>query len=479
MATFLWHDYETFGVDPLRDRPAQFAGLRTDDELNIIEEPLILYCRPADDYVPDPQSTLITGITPQKAMEEGVCEAEFIARINAAFSVPGTCVAGYNSIRFDDEVTRHTLYRNLMDAYAREWQNGCSRWDIIDMVRLTYALRPEGIEWPRKEDGSPSFRLEELTRANGIAHESAHDAMSDVYATIAVARLIRDRQPKLFDYFLGMRDKRQVLSLLDTETKKPVLHVSSRYPAASGCAALVAPLVAHPSNRNAVIVYDLREDPTELLDASAEEISARVFVKAADLPEGRSRFPLKAVHANKCPAVAPASLLKSLTEEQLHRLALDRSQLRKNLNSLRSSEDLPRRIQEAFARQTWPTATDPDEMLYGGGFLSPQDRKQLDFVLQQPVELLAELELTFIDPRLPEMLFRYRARNFPQTLTGEEQERWETFRQERLMKGGAGWRTLPRYFEILEELSAQDLPASQKILLQDMQFYGESLIPYG
>lgn len=478
MASFLWHDYETFGADPARDRPAQFAGIRTDTDLNIIEEPLILYCRPTDDYVPDPEATLITGITPQKAMEEGVCEAVFIACINGAFAVPGTCVVGYNSIRFDDEITRHTLYRNLMDPYAREWQNGCSRWDVIDMVRLTYALRPDGIEWPRKADGSPSFRLEDLTRANGIAHESAHDAMSDVHATIAVARLIRERQPKLFEYFLGMRDKHQVLSLLDTRSKKPVLHVSSRYPASSGCAALVAPLAPHPTNRNAVIVYDLREDPTELLNASVEEIGARVFVAAADLPQGQARFPLKAIHANKCPAVAPASLLKSLSESQLEVLLLDRDRLRENLNLLRGSEDLARRVQEAFAGQAWPQATDPDEMLYGGGFLSPQDRKQLEFALKQPVELLGEQDLQFSDERLPEMLFRYRARNFPQTLSGEEQERWETFRQQRLLKPGPGWRSLPRYFEMLEEIAGRDLPASKQILMKDLQFYGESLIPY-
>lgn len=479
METFLWHDYETFGADPQRDRPAQFAAIRTDADLNVIGEPLMLYCRPADDYVPDPRATMITGITPQKAQEEGLCEAEFISRVNEAFALPGTCGAGYNSIRFDDEVTRHTLYRNLRDPYGREWQNGCCRWDIIDVVRLTYALRPEGIEWPRKPSGEPSFRLEDLTRANGIAHESAHDALSDVYATIAMARLIRERQPRLYDYCLGLRDKKKVLELLDTASLKPVLHVSSRYPATSACAALVAPLAMHPVNRNAVLVYDLRQDPTPLLNASVEEIRSRVFVAAADLPEGQARFALKAVHANKCPAVAPASLLKSLSEDQLQVIGLDREQLRRNLNLLRHSEDLPRRVQEAFAGQQFAAATDPDEMLYGGGFLSPQDRKQLDFVLEQPVELLGELDLNFADARLPEMLFRYRARNFPHTLDGEEQERWESFRQERLLKGAPGWRTLPQYFEILKQLDGEELPPGQRLLLQDLQFYGESLIPYG
>ena len=185
-ATILWHDYETWGVSPKFDKPSQFAGIRTDLDLNIIGEPEMFYCQPPQDYLPQPEACLVTGITPQKALREGLTEAEFAERIHSLFSQPNTCVAGYNSIRFDDEVTRYLLYRNFYDPYAREWQNGNSRWDIIDMIRACYALRPEGIEWPTVErDGQQvvSFRLELLTKANGIEHEAAHDAMSDVYAT--------------------------------------------------------------------------------------------------------------------------------------------------------------------------------------------------------------------------------------------------------------------------------------------------------
>src|SRR5690606_22124338 len=144
-------------------------------------EPLVIYCQPTEDMLPQPEACLITGITPQKAKSEGIREVEFIRLIHEQFSKPDTCVAGYNSIRFDDEVTRNTLYRNFFDPYAREWQNGCSRWDLIDVMRLAYALRPDGIQWPTREDGLPSFRLEDLTRANGVEHEAAHDAMSDVF----------------------------------------------------------------------------------------------------------------------------------------------------------------------------------------------------------------------------------------------------------------------------------------------------------
>ena len=184
-----WYDFETFGNNPRRDRASQFAGIRTDEDLNIIGDPLVMYCKPANDFLPNPMACLITGITPQLTLEKGIAEAEFTRRILEEFAQPGTCVAGYNSIRFDDEVTRQLLYRNFHDPYEREWKNGNSRWDIIDMVRLCAATRPEGIEWPKKEDGSNSFRLEELTKANGITHAEAHDALSDVLATIEFAQV--------------------------------------------------------------------------------------------------------------------------------------------------------------------------------------------------------------------------------------------------------------------------------------------------
>ena len=177
--TLLWHDYETFGADPARDRPAQFAAQRTDLDLNPIGDPLCLYARPPRDYLPQPDACLITGITPQLADEKGEVEAAFIASIEAELLRPGTCASGYNSLRFDDNVTRFTLYRNLRDPYAREYGEGRSRWDLIDPMRTAYALRPDGIAWPLREDGLPSFRLEDLSRANGIEHGDAHDALGD------------------------------------------------------------------------------------------------------------------------------------------------------------------------------------------------------------------------------------------------------------------------------------------------------------
>lgn len=472
--TFLWHDYETFGADPRRDRPSQFAAIRTDAEFNEIGEPLTLYCKPADDYLPHPQACLITGITPQTARRRGLPETEFAARINAEMSVAGTCALGYNSLRFDDEVSRQLFYRNFLDPYAREWQNGNSRWDLIDVVRAFHALRPEGIEWPKRDDGATSFRLEDLSAANGIEHSGAHDALADVRATIALARLLRSRNPKLFDYLLGLRGKREVARLLDIPSRKPMLHVSRRYPASRGCCALVMPLAEHPSNPNGVIVYDLEVDPAPLFELSVEEIRARVFASADELAEGESRIPLKVVHINRSPVLLP---LATLTAEVAARLTLDRSQCEGHWKALCAVPEAASKAAAAFAEGPPPGPSDPDLMLYSGGFFSPADRQEMQRVHATAPDALGETAFAFQDPRLEEMLFRLRARSYPHTLSSDEQAQWEAYRWSRMNDSALGCLTLQGFAREIERLNQVSLNERERQILEELVMHVEAMMP--
>ncbi|WP_251976949.1 exodeoxyribonuclease I [Salinicola avicenniae] len=472
--TFLWHDYETFGADPRRHRPSQFAAIRTDADFNEIGEPLTLYARPADDDIPHPQACLITGITPQAALRRGVPEVEFAARIQAEMRVPGTCAVGYNSLRFDDEVSRHLFYRNLIDPYAREWQNGNSRWDLIDAVRAFYALRPDGIEWPLRDDGAPSFKLEHLTAANGIAHEGAHDALSDVRATIGMARLLRERNAKLFDYLLSLRSKRRVAQLLDIDARKPMLHVSRRYPASRGCSALIVPLAAHPSNPNGVIVYDLAVDPAPLFSLSAEEIRARVFVSDSELAEGEARIPLKVVHLNRSPVVLPISAADASVA---NRLGLDRDLCERHWQALVQNPESATKAAMAFSEAPADPPRDPDLMLYSGGFFSPHDRQAMERVHATHPEALADTGFAFQDPRLEEMLFRLRARSYPETLSSEEKSQWEAYRWSRMNDAQSGALTLKEFAREIERLNQTSLEDRQRQILEELVMYVESIMP--
>ncbi len=432
--TLYWHDYETFGADPRRDRPAQFAGLRTNEKLDEIGEPLVIFCKPPRDLLPHPEACLLTGITPQLAEEKGLAEPAFIARIHAELAQPGTCGVGYNTLRFDDEVTRYTLYRNFYDPYAREWQHGNSRWDLIDLVRMTYALRPAGIEWPKRDDGRPSFRLEDLTAANGIGHESAHDALSDVRATIALARLVREHQPRLYEWLFQLRNKHKAAEQLDLVRHTPVLHTSRMYPAQTGCTTLVMPLVVEPGNGNSVLVYDLRQDPEPFLELDEAALHDRLFTRNEDLPEGMPRLPVKSVKINKCPALAPCS---TLDDAAIARIAIDLDSCTRHRELLQVNEGFMQRVARAYSGREFPPAGDVELALYDG-FLGDVDRDLQARVRAASPQELAQAKFRFHDTRLPELLFRYRARNWPETLSEQEMQRWEQFRLHRVRNGVGG-----------------------------------------
>jgi len=417
---FLFHDYETFGTSPALDRPAQFAAIRTDADFTVTGEPEVFYCKPADDYLPQPEAVMITGITPQEALAKGDNEATFARHIHDLFTVPKTCVVGYNNVRFDDEVTRNIFYRNFYDPYAWSWQHDNSRWDLLDAMRACYALRPEGIHWPENDDGLPSFRLEHLTKANGIEHSNAHDAMADVYATIAMAKLLKTRQPRLFDYLYTYRGKNKLMTLIDVPQMKPLVHVSGMFGAWRGNTSLVAPLAWHPENRNAVIMVDLAEDVSVLLDLDADALRERLYTAKADLGDALP-VPVKLVHLNKCPVLAQQNTLRP---EDADRLGINRQRCLDNLKILRENPQVREKVVAIFAdAEPFVPSDNVDTQLYNG-FFSDADRAAMKIVLETDPRNLPALDITFADKRIERLLFNYRARNFPGTLDETEQQRW-------------------------------------------------------
>jgi exodeoxyribonuclease-1 len=426
--SFLWYDLETWGTDARCSRIAQFAAIRTDLELQPTEEPVVIWFRPPRDALPSPQAAAITGLDPCELDRRGLCEAEAMAQVHALMATPGTCSVGWNSLRFDDEFIRHGLYRNFFDPYLREWASGNSRWDLLDFARLCQALRPEGLAWPTREDGAPSFRLEHVAAANGIAHDRAHDALSDVEATLGMAQRFRAAQPKLWHYHLRFRDKREAGALLQPFGEL-LLHVSSRFPAQRHCAGLVLPLMPHPTAGNQMLVAELSVPLEDWIDLASEELARRLFAPAEALTEqGLLRPPIKGVHLNRCPALVPR---RHVREQEWQRLGLSPEVAEQRALQLRQrSQELCARLGVAMQREHAPAA-DVDAALYER--LPAREDAPLRQKIQRarPGELAA-LAGRFHDPRGDALLFRYRARNWPHSLSAEECRRWRQHQRKRL-----------------------------------------------
>jgi exodeoxyribonuclease-1 len=471
--TLFFYDLETSGFSPRDQRIMQFAGQRTTLELMPVGDPVNELIKLADDVVPSPDAILITGITPQKTIEEGLTEAEFLRFFTDEVAVPDTIFVGFNTIRFDDEFMRFLHYRNFYDAYEWEWKDGRGRWDLLDVVRMTRALRPEGIVWPTTEDGTPTNRLELLTAANKLDHEGAHDALQDVKATIALAQLIRTKQPKLFDYLLSMRTKTAVQNF--TDTNSIFAYSSGKYASAYEKTAVVTVLGKHPNNQG-VLVYDTRYDPAEYLEMSPEAlVELWRYTKEENAP---MRLPIKLLQYNRCPAIAP---LSTILPETAQRLAIDLSAAKKHAEAVKARPEFFSNVCKAVAlmdgareKRYSSSSKDIDGALYDG-FIADADKLKMSTVRAADPKELGEDFANFKDERLRQLVPRYKARNFPKQLTESEYEAWQLYRAKKLQHDVTG---LPGYFKRLQYLASQPgITPSQSYLLEEMQLYGQSILP--
>lgn len=465
-ASFFFYDLETSGIDPRSQRIMQFAGQRTTLDLEAIGEPLDVKIALTNDVLPDPYAVLVTGTTPQISREEGYTEAEFLKIFNEKVCIPNTTILGFNSVRFDDEFMRFTLWRNFYDAYEWQWQHDCSRWDLLDAVRMTRALRPEGIKWPFDASGKPINRLELLTKENNLDHDNAHDALSDVRATIAVAKLLKEKQPKLFNYLHGIRLKRQVQQFCDIDGGQPFVYTSGRFPKETMHTSVVMPL-SQGSRPGTIIVYDLRHDPNEWASKSIEELKSLRFATREKRQEGGFKpLPAKELACNKCPAVAPVG---TLDDAAWQRIDLNLETIEKHRRALGKS-DVTEKLKKVFGSNDFGKSKDADGALYDG-FITNQDKNEMRALRSCSANDLKSFNPNFKDKRLQDMVLRYKARNYPGSLSEAEYAEWESWRQARLQAAA------PEFIKQLQAAAVRSTSERDQFLLQELQLWFEDIMP--
>ena len=479
MKTFFFYDLETSGFSPQNDRIMQFAGQRTDENFNRIGEPVNILVRLNDDVLPSPSALMVTKISPQKTVEEGYTEAEFAKMLVEEYFTPDTVIIGYNNVRFDDAHIQHLLWRNFYPPYDWQWKDGRSRWDLLDVVRMIRALRPEGINWPfikNKETGEKfaSNKLELLTKENGISHENAHDALSDVDGLIDVARLLKEKQPQIFNYLLKMRSKNEVQKMINLESPKPFVYTSGRFSVEFEKTTIVFP-IAPAKNKN-VIVWDLRFSPKDFLDWSAEQILENI---TADF-ETRSQADFKPIAAkilqyNKCPAVAPVGVLN---DENKERLKIDLGEIQKNLDILRKNPHFSENLRTAFEKKSEvfqdknsKDTLSPEARLFEG-FVSRSDDIKIEAVRNSSARELADFHPDFNDERLSGLLLHYKARSFPKSLSSQEKQIWEEYRAKNIQK------MMPKFMQEFQEITARkDLNSKEEFILEEIKLWLENIMP--
>ena len=465
--TFFFYDLETSGLSGRDDRIMQFAGQRTDMDLNPIGDSYNVLVALNDDTLPSPEALMITGISPQQTVSEGYTEAQFAKILTDKIFTEDTIAVGYNSIRFDDEFVRHLLWRNFRDPYEWSWRDGRSRWDLLDVVRMTRALRPDGIEWP-VIDGKATNRLELLTKHNGIDHFKAHDALSDVEALIAVTKLIKEKQPQLYEYLLKLRDKNEVKKLVNLDDKKPFVYTSGRYDAAYDKTTVAFPLTAGRNGN--VIVYDLRHDPAQFVDLDPKDLAKKFYASWDERQaEGFVALPVKELQYNRAPAVAPLGVLAQ--QDGWGRIKLDTATIEAHKKALLAAPHFAENIRSLFkGKPEFKKSPDVEAQLYDG-FLNDADKVRVQAVASADERNLADFHPAFQDERLGVLLLHYKARSFPKALSADEMSVWESWRVRRLQA------QLPGFMKSMERLGKKTLDGNQQFILQELQLWLESIAP--
>lgn len=475
-ATFYFYDLETTGFNPREARIMQFAGQRTDLNLDPVGEPHNVLIKLTDDVLPEPDAILVTGITPQKTLQEGVTEAEFLKTFQEEIALPNTIFTGFNTVRFDDEFMRYLHYRNFYDPYEWQWTDGKSKWDLLDVVRMTRALRPTGIRWPVDSKGAPTNRLEMLTSINELEHANAHDALSDVQASIDIARLLKEKQPKLFNFLLKVRKKEEIAKIVTAN--QPFMYTSGKYASEYEKTTAVGLLAENPNRTGSVLVFDLRYDPQKFIKLDPPAL-AEAWRKRKDDPG--PRLPVKTLQYNRCPAIAPIGVLDKDSQE---RLRLKPKTYETNFKKLvQVRQELSRKVLQALdlmdKKQQAKLLEDESEVdarLYEG-FFQKEDKTEMSMVRAANPDELANLTPHFRDQRLQALMPLYRARNFPAYMSDEDRQTWETYRKRKLLAGGNSSR-MARYFGRLGELAERtDLSGESRYILEELQLYGQSIMP--
>lgn len=467
--TFFFYDLETSGLNSRQDRIMQFAGQRTDLELNPIGEPYNILVKLNDDTLPAPDALFVTGITPQQTQADGLTEAEFAHLLVNEIFTEDTVTVGFNSIRFDDEFIRALFWRTFNDPYEWAWRDGRSRWDMLDVVRMTRALRPDGIKWP-VVDGKEVNKLELITKENGIDHFKAHDALSDVEALISTTKLIKDNQPQLYAHLFAIKDKKKVMELVNLDNKRPFVYVSGRYDAEFHKATVAFPLTAGRNGN--VLVYDLRYDPTPLLNLTPKELAKSMFATWEERQkDGFVKLPVKELQYNRAPAVAPLGVLER--EDGWGRISLDLATIEKHRDILLTSPSFAENVRSLYeGRPEFKKDPDPEAQLYDG-FVPDMDRLRIEKVRHADANTLADLHPEFTDERLSDLLLHYKARNYPQSLAEDESAAWEEWRAQHIR------RQLPGFVTRLQQLSATHATDDDKqYILQELQLWAESIMPF-
>lgn len=456
--TYLFYDIETSGLNPAFDQVLQFAAIRTDKDLNEIARHEIRVAL-RKDVLPAPEA-VITHMISLENMQQGISEVVGIQQIHQLLNEPGTISVGYNTLGFDDEFLRFSFYRNLFTPYTHQYANECSRMDIYPILIFYYLFAKDGINWPMR-DNKLSLKLEELIVHNQLAEGQAHDAMVDVQATVALAKLLK-RNKEMWEYCCDYFSKEKELTRLNKwglfQADHIGLYIDPAFGVNNNFLAPVVCLGQHWHYKNQWLF--LRLDLPELQQVAADEINKNTWVMRKKMAEPGFLLP------------ASDRYLEKLTAERKNTLIENKKWLLDNVEYFKKISDYHLDYKYPIVPQA-----DVDSVLYQTGFFSSDDvRCCYDF---HQADILHKINLLekFNNPDLRDLAWRLLGRNYFEILPENMREDFQLYLQKAGSESCIDYRgqerlSMEKVLQTIDRLRVERiLSDAQKKLLNEYEYW--------
>jgi len=450
--SFVFYDTETTGKNTSFDQILQFGAIRTDHELRE-KDRFQIRCRLLPYVVPSPGAMRLTGVTVEQLTDTRLpSHYEMVRTIKTKLEQwsPGVFI-GYNSLSFDEHLLRQALYKTLNNPYLTNTNGNC-RADSLRIIQAVSFLEPNILSVPIGVRGQPTFKLDRLAPANGFTHTAAHDAIGDVEAMIYMCRLLAERAEGLWSNFVRFAQKASVLDFAETNV---VFLLTDFYSGnGKGYPWMVTAIGPNPENSSELFVFDLSNDPEDLVSLADDKLVERLT---------RKPKPVRSMRANACPCIlryedAPAHLCSGLP---------DIDELRRRATRIEGDEALANRLIAAFvgARKEREASVHVEEQIYAKFTDNADQVVMAKFHETNWSNRLAMLDC-LSDTRLRKLGKRLIYVEAPEVMSPDAHRQNQTAIAKRLMaaEGTVPWVTLPKAIRETDDLLVASSDSEMSLL---------------
>ena len=429
--SFVIYDVETTGLTKGFDQIVQFAALRTDSALKITDQ-FQIRCRLMPHVIPAPEAMRVTGLRIEQLLDTSL-PSHYGMVTEVQRILTSWCPAlflGYNSLSFDEEFLRQVFYQCLYRPYLTNTR-GSARADVLNLCRVTAALRLDVLKPAIDEDGRPIFKLKALAEANGIATPLSHNAVADVSTTLALCQLISNRAPEIWSQFLRFSQKASVESFITEEDAFLVSETFGNHHRAR----VVTPIGRHSERAIRYYCLDVVADLDTLRGMSDDQLIS--------LCKGAAR-PIVTIRTNAAPTLWA---LYDATQEQLAPFDGE-AEILQRVAQVREDAPFLERLRKAaqVAEPSYSLSPHVEEQLYEGGFPLRKDETLMECFHAAPWEQRVELVREFSDARYRCLAVRLIYLERPDLLATEHRRDADEDVRRRLMaplNADVRWRSIP------------------------------------